>query len=142
MAAAIVLDASVTLAWFLEGDSEQQRSKAQHIGELIAAERPALVVPSVWHIEVGAALIRDRRAGKLGAEALAAALSRLEQLPIETRHLLYTPSKVVKLAERYHLAGYDALYLDLADTLDVPLATIDRGLVAAARRHRVLLIEP
>ncbi len=37
MAAAIVLDASVTLAWFLEGDSEQQRSKAQHIGELIAA---------------------------------------------------------------------------------------------------------
>jgi predicted nucleic acid-binding protein len=114
MAAAIVFDASVALAWFLEGDSEQQRRKARRIGELIASEPLALVVPSVWHVEVGSALVRDRRGRRLGAEALVAALSRLEQLPIETRHLLHTPRQVVKLAERCHLAGYDALYLDLA----------------------------
>lgn len=142
MAAAIVLDASVALAWFLEGDSEQQRSQAQRIGELIAVEQPMLVVPNVWHVEVGAALIRDRRAGRIGAEALAAALSRLEHLPIETRHQHFTPKQIVKLAEQYHLAGYDALYLDLSDTLKLPLATIDRGLIAAARRRGIALIQP
>jgi len=57
MAAAFVLDASVVLAWFLKGDSEQQRTQARHIGELILVKQPTLVVPSVWHVEVGAALI-------------------------------------------------------------------------------------
>lgn len=142
MPAAIVLDASVTLAWFLEGDSEQQRSQARRIGELIVAEQPKLVVPGVWHVEVDAALIRDRRAGRIGADALAAALSRLDQLPIETRHELHTPRQIVRLAERYHLAGYDALYFDLADKLRLPLATIDRGLIAAARRQSIALIQP
>ncbi len=139
---ALVLDASVALAWFLEGDSEPQRGYAQGIGELIADEHPTLIVPSVWHVEVGSALIRDRRAGRIGADALVSALSRLEQLPIETHHQAYAPRQIVRLAVHYHLAGYDALYLELADKLRLPLATIDRGLVAAARRRDIALVEP
>lgn len=137
----LVLDASVTLAWFLEGDSAAQREYALGIAKLIEADMPSLIVPGEWHTEMGSTLVREWRADRLSTTALNAAISRLDQLPIETHHRAHTPGEIVKLAIKYHLAGYDALYLDLAHTLGVPLATIDRGLVAAARRFDVALIE-
>ena len=39
------------------------------------------------------------------------------------------------LAMRHELSAYDAAYLSLAETLGVPLATFDRKLGEAARRH-------
>jgi predicted nucleic acid-binding protein len=63
-------------------------------------------------------------------------------LPIETHHQVHTPRQIVKLAAHYHLAGYDALYIELADKLQLPPATIDRGLIAAARRRDIELVEP
>jgi len=41
------------------------------------------------------------------------------------------------LAESYVLTIYDALYLDLALRLSLPLATLDRKLAAAAQRAGV-----
>ena len=38
----------------------------------------------------------------------------------------------IHLAQRFRLSTYDALYLALADTSDLPLATLDRRLGAAA----------
>jgi len=43
------------------------------------------------------------------------------------------------LAERYALSGYDAAYLWLAAALKAPLATFDRRLGEAARRHLATL---
>ena len=45
------------------------------------------------------------------------------------------------LGIRYGLTGYDALYLDLAVNLELPLATIDEGMQAAATRHGVSLFK-
>jgi len=45
----------------------------------------------------------------------------------------------VALAERYALSGYDAAYLWLAAALKAPLATFDRRLGEAARRHLATL---
>lgn len=50
-----------------------------------------------------------------------------------------TPRRVVDLASRYHLQGYDALYFHLARSLGLPLATLDHGHRQAARAHGVTL---
>jgi predicted nucleic acid-binding protein len=51
----------------------------------------------------------------------------------------FTPQRVVGLASRYDLRGYDALYPHLARSLGLPLATLDHGHRQAARAHNVTL---
>ena len=55
---------------------------------------------------------------------------------------LLTPRRVVELARRYHLQGYDAAYFDLARTLTIPLATLDHGHLQAAASHKIGVFSP
>ena len=43
------------------------------------------------------------------------------------------------LAEKHQLTAYDAEYLRVAKELQLPLATQDGNLVAAARREKVIV---
>lgn len=43
---------------------------------------------------------------------------------------------------RYNLSGYDVHYFELAKRLILPLATADRGMKSAAKRHRVAIYAP
>ena len=65
------------------------------------------------------------------------ALQDLESFDIRVHLEVFTPARVVELATRYHLQGYDALYFDLARTLGVPLATLDHGHREATKTHNV-----
>jgi predicted nucleic acid-binding protein len=55
---------------------------------------------------------------------------------------LVTARRVVELAKRYQLQGYDALYFELAKSLALPLATLDNGHRQAAKQHSVSLFLP
>ena len=48
---------------------------------------------------------------------------------------------MLALAREHRLTVYDAAYLELALRADVPLATLDRQLAAAARAAAVPLLE-
>ncbi len=48
-------------------------------------------------------------------------------------------ASLARFAVRHNVQGYDAVYLALAMHLDAPLATLDSGLRAAARRAKVAL---
>ncbi|MGQ0652788.1 MAG: hypothetical protein ACT4P4_11065 [Betaproteobacteria bacterium] len=48
---------------------------------------------------------------------------------------------VLERAQRFHLQAFDLPYLDLALQLEIPLATLDRGLADAARREGVALLK-
>ena len=89
-----------------------------------------LVVPRAFWWEVVNALTAGHRYS--GVEVLEA-VHELETLEIESRDpdrgsLLLTISAV----ERFRLSAYDAIYLVLAESLDAPLATLDRALARAA----------
>jgi hypothetical protein len=43
---------------------------------------------------------------------------------------------------RLRLQAIDVLYFDLASSLALPIATVDRGLRSAARAHGVALVTP
>ena len=140
MAIELVLDASVSLAWFLK-ETPDRAAYAASVSD-VAGDGAVLHVPVQWGIEMGHVLLREHRRKCLSRTKLRQALEDLESLDIRTHLDLYTAGRVVQLAERYHLQGYDALYFDLARVLGLPLATLDHGHRQAARSHGVKLYFP
>lgn len=136
------LDASVALAWFLPGETEAARDYALRVLEVARAELAFAVVPLLWHEEVADVLLRRRRAKALTRARFDEAIELLRTLPVETHINAYAIDILVPRAERYGLAAYDAVYFDLAAALGLPIATLDAGMRAAARRHGVALFEP
>ncbi|MGQ0652346.1 MAG: type II toxin-antitoxin system VapC family toxin [Betaproteobacteria bacterium] len=140
MPAALVLDASVSVAWFLK-ETRERASYAAAVAEL-AAQGMVMHVPGQWEIEMGHVLLREYRRGSLRRAKLNQALEKLDALEIRAHLEPYSARDVVKLAERYHVQGYDALYLDLADALKLPLATLDDGQRQAASAQGIALFWP
>jgi predicted nucleic acid-binding protein len=89
-----------------------------------------LLVPALFWIEVLNSLGRRHR---MTLPEIAEAFHELDGVGLETvdvdRPLLLAASALVAA---HALTAYDACYLALADTLDVPLVTLDRRLAAAA----------
>lgn len=135
MSIELVLDASVSLAWFLK-ESPERAAYAASVSAA-AADGAILHVPVQWGIEVGHVLLREHRRKALTSARLHEALEDLDSFDIRVHLEPYTPRNVVAFANRYHLQGYDALYFELARALSLPLATLDGGHVAAARTHGV-----
>lgn len=140
MAIELVLDASVSLAWFLK-EAPERAAYAASVSA-VAGDGAALHVPAQWGIEMGHVLLRERRRKVLTRSALEQALQKLESFDIRVHLEPIEPRRVVDLANRYNLQGYDAIYFDLAGTLGLPLATLDSGHEQAARAHGVQLFRP
>ena len=62
-------------------------------------------------------------------------ISQLENLPIRVDPLTANQSlkRTMVLAKAYKLSSYDAAYLELSIRESVPLATLDKALLKAAR---------
>ena len=107
MAIELVLDASVSLAWFLKETPE--RTACAGAVNAAAAEGAVLHVPVQWGVEMGRVLLRERRRKVLERAKLREALEDLDSFDIRVHLELFTARRVVELARRYHLQGYDAL---------------------------------
>ena len=95
------------------------------------------VVPSLWWFEVRNLLVINERRGRIDPVGTASFLADLARLPIAVDPLPDSAS-VLALAREHDLMVYDAAYLELAVRL--PLATLDRALIAAAPTARVELL--
>lgn len=93
----------------------------------------ALCAPQLVDYELANAALFKARRGAISGDAAALALEAFALLDLE-RHAV-DAAQVLRLASRYDLTAYDASYLWLAESLGAPLATFDRMLGAAARRH-------
>ncbi|MFN8520566.1 MAG: type II toxin-antitoxin system VapC family toxin [Chloroflexota bacterium] len=124
---AIVCDASVAIAWLLE---EAAPTWVEGLREPVAERRLDVMVPTLFWLEVGNRLMREP---EVADEQVLEGVLRLEALGIETVEM-DRPLRVmaVQLARRHRLSIYDAVYLALAETSDLPLATLDGRLADAA----------
>lgn len=86
---------------------------------------------------MGHVLLREHRRKMLNRGKLEQALEDLDSFDIRVHLELFTARRVVELARRFHLQGYEALYFELARTLGLPLATLDHGHRQAARAHNL-----
>lgn len=132
---AFIVDASVALCWLIPG----QENPAS-----IATLRQALadggVVPALWHLEVANQLGRSLRHRTIAQVDLNIAFELIQRIDLHTDSRPWTSVEVVSLMTEYQLTAYDAVYLELAIRLRLPLATFDRELIAAAPRAGVSLI--
>lgn len=127
----LVLDASLTLQWFLDDETDRQYS-LKVLASL--AEKRALV-PVLWFYEVGNGLIMANRRKRIDAAQVDGFLSRLRNLPIDCA--AQAPSEILEppaVARTHGLTNYDAAYFSLAMRSNLPLATTDSQLQRAAAR--------
>ena len=90
-----------------------------------------LDVPEHFHVEAISALRGLLHRGELSPERADRALDLLLELRV-VRHPVAPLAREI-WALRESLSAYDAAYLALAQAIDAPLLTTDRGLAAAAR---------
>ena len=124
----MVVDVSITLSWFFD---DEVSSFTEEVLDRIA--RVPTWVPALWSLEFVNALLNAQRRGRIKAAQRIAMLDQAIRLPLRVDHEAVSPVEIDKLAERYALSAYDAAYLELAIRRALPLVTLDKVLVNAAR---------
>ena len=124
----IVVDASIVLAWFLEGGA--------YDAALAYAGENGAFVPGNFHSEIAHALVRAERRTRISPTDSTRILAEILELPLTTE--LPDPHLVLSVAREHGLTGYDATYLSLAMESKFPLATADATLRAAAAKLKLL----
>lgn len=125
-----VLDCSVTMSWVFPDEASDATDRLRE-----SMIEGGAFVPALWPVEVGNALLTAIRRGRVTVDECPRICASLEALPIEidpaSTSRAWGPSLV--LAGKHQLSLYDATYLELAVRMQLPLATLDRTLGAAAR---------
>ena len=91
-------------------------------------------VPALWPIEVGNVLWVATSRGRITRDEWTRVRNSLNGLPVEIEPVSAGRvwEAVLTLADEHGLSVYDAMYLELALRMQLPLATLDRRLAAAA----------
>ena len=133
----LVIDSSITLAWLFE----DERSPAAD-SVLRRVTESGAVAPSLWRLEVANALQMAVKRKRITAVFRDASITDLQALEVnidaETDRHAWTTT--LQLAERCRLTLYDAAYLELAQRLGLPLATLDEELRTAGAALGVTLL--
>ena len=129
---ALVVDASISAAWFLPDEATPVTEAL-----LQATATHDVWVPALWLLKIGNLLLSAQRRKRITAEkrrelaAAAAALHiKVDRKPVEIAAL-------AELAARHALSAYDAAYLELAIRRGLPLVTQDSALEAAMAKAGV-----
>ena len=129
-----VLDAATALSWAFPDESSETADMAWRL-----LRDDSAAVPGVWWFELRNLLLLGERHGRIGAERVESFLTTLSSQPI-----VFPPrpsdKAIFAVARRWKLTIYDAAYLELAQRLKAPLATLDRRLAQAAEGAGVRLI--
>jgi len=133
----VVIDASLTMTWYFDDEiTPATEAVLDHVSETGA------VVPSLWRLEVANAFQSALRRKRISPEYRDDSLVELAELPItlDADTDAYAWTTTLRLAERFGLTIYDAVYLELAQRRSLPLATLDKELREAATALDVTLL--
>ncbi len=127
---AFVLDCSVTMAWVFSDEANESTDALRE-----SLLKNSAVVPVLWPIEVGNVLLVATRRGRITEDDWPHIRDDLEALPIDvdTESCDRVLDTVLPIANEHGLSVYDAMYLELALRLGLPLATLDQKLIAAGK---------
>ncbi len=131
-----VLDCSITMAWCFEDESNDYTDKI-----LENLKNATAIVPTIWPLEVSNVLLSAKKNKRITDVQSANFIDDLSALPIvvdqsTSRRAMYS---ILALANQSGLTIYDAAYLELAIREEIPLFTLDKGLIKAAKKLLVPL---
>ena len=98
-----------------------------------------IAAPHLMPAEAANILRRADLSGEISSDT--AALAHADLLKLRTALFAYEPFAERIWELRAHVASYDAWYIALAESLDAPLATLDRRL-ARAQQTRCAFVTP
>jgi predicted nucleic acid-binding protein len=98
------------------------------------------VVPGIWWYEIRNVLVLNERRDRISTVDSTQFVRELEQFRIDI-DFPGSGAPVMELSRKHKLSVYDAAYLALAMREHLPLATLDRGLTAAAVAEGVQLVK-
>jgi predicted nucleic acid-binding protein len=133
----LVIDASITMAWCFE---DEATPAVEDVLDQVVEDNA--VVPSIWRFEVGNALqmaIRRKRIDEIFRDDVLAKLLAMP-ISIDPETDTHVWATALRLSELFGLTLYDAAYLELAQRRDLPLASLDKELRAAAHAVNVTLL--
>ena len=92
-------------------------------------------MPVLWPIEVANVLLVATRLGRITTDDWQRIRDDLGALPIDVdpESCARVLDTVLPIASEHNLSVYDAMYLELALRLGLPLATLDQELMAAGK---------
>ena len=125
----LIVDASTTLEWFLPGQFSLTAAAS-----LKVARRSLVVVPAIWVFETQNVLlkcIRQRKLTSADAQDIRTELSLISTRVMEVPDQ-ETIRGVWEIATHQTMTFYDAAYVELAWRLNLPLASSDTAIRAAA----------
>ena len=132
-----VLDSSVTLAWCF--DDERTDATDALLEQVVESGAEA---PSLWPLEILNALSMAERRRRIDSDRRQRLGGFLHDLPVnidaETAARAWAATS--QLAVRFKLTIYDVAYLELAQRLRLPLATLDKELRTAGRALGIALL--
>jgi predicted nucleic acid-binding protein len=134
---ALVIDCSVSLAWFLE---DERNAFSDAI--LRATETSDTWVPGVWPLEFANGLLMAERRRRITRASRLDALKRVLLPGLRVDAAVADMQAISALAERRDLTTYDASYVELALRLGTDLVTLDRDLARAAAAEGVVVQAP
>lgn len=131
---AFVLDNSVAMRWHLESDKQADQHYAEAV--LLSLANANAFVPNLWHLEATNVLLGAENRGDTTLGEIERFIAQLENLPLHIDPLTARQSftRTMSLARAYKLSSYDAAYLELAIREGLPLATLDKDLIKAAKK--------
>jgi predicted nucleic acid-binding protein len=128
----LVVDASAVVAALTDGGADGTWARALLVSDDLAA-------PQLMPVEAANVLRRAVLAGDISSDA--ASLAHADLLSLRTALFAYRPLADRVWELRDGVTAYDAWYVALAESLDAPLVTLDRGL-ARAPGPRCLFVTP
>jgi predicted nucleic acid-binding protein len=134
-----VLDASVSLAWFVD---DPVPDLAVKVRQNLASDSTA-VVPSLWQLEMANGFIIAERRRAITPAFVDRCLKDIEDLlssVIDITGMSLTLRQAHVLAQSFTLTAYGAVYLETARREHLPLASLDRALIEAAMKAGVPLV--
>jgi predicted nucleic acid-binding protein len=127
-----VLDASIAISWCFPSDPTEDTPYSRRVlRELIVKDA---VVPEIWAFEIANNIfVSHNRRRRIEDRQVDEYLQLLRVLPIRVNVQSWQDNVALEaVARRWNLAAYDAAYLSLALTRDLPLAKSDAVLKAKA----------
>jgi predicted nucleic acid-binding protein len=122
-----VLDNSVVSGWYLD---DQATPYTEAIAKLLMDDQAW--VPAIWELELTNVLRTACLRQRLDAQRAQQVLALVALLPVEVDRHAVPRSELLALSLRFGLSTYDAAYLELALRRQLPVASKDGALMAAA----------
>ena len=136
-ATSLVVDASISAAWFLPDEATPYTEAA-----LQCTADGRVCVPALWLLEVGNLLLSAQRRRRITDAKRRELVAHAQALRMDIDREPVAMTTLDDLAARHALSAYDATYLELALRRALPLATNDAALLKAMAAVGVVRAEP